>query len=94
MAVDPVHLKLGVQIAYVPNHADGDIGHSDVQFGFVSSVTKFGVFCRYWLKKELLIGDVPELRTKANSELTPFDNLLVWDSVDHKIVDETIRNFK
>ena len=28
---------MGQQIAYVPTHANGDINHRDVQFGFVTS---------------------------------------------------------
>ena len=53
----------GQQIAYVPTHAAGDLTHSDVEFGFVTSVRGDTVFCRYWSKHS-----PGELRTKANSE--------------------------
>lgn len=61
------------QIAYIPDHAEGDIEHPDVEFGFVSSDRGEGgsVFCRYWLKGR----NGRELRTTANSEATPRGNL-------------------
>lgn len=93
MPVDPKHLKLGTQIAYVPNHADGDITHADVQHGFVGVVTQGGAFCWYWLPKKYWTGSIPSLRTKANSELTPFDNILIYDFVDHKYVNEAIKAY-
>ncbi len=56
----------GDQIAYIPSHAEGDIRHKDVEFGFVTSVNEMTVFCRYWNKY------CPGLlRTTANSEATP-----------------------
>lgn len=64
-------LQQGAQIACIPDHANGDILHSDVEFGFVTSPGPGGYFCRYWSKYS-----PGELRTKANSELTP-DRLLV-----------------
>ena len=61
------------------DHAQGDMNHRDVQFGFVTSQTERhqGYFVRYWKKGE----EGRELRTTAGSELTP-DRLLV----KHKIV--------
>ena len=61
----------GTQIAYIPSHAKGKIGHKDVQFGFVTSKTQNGAFCRYFRK------DGKALRTTANSELTPWDCLVI-----------------
>lgn len=78
----------GTQIAYIPNHAHGDINHDDVKFGFVTShpinITQSvkSVFCRYWKKNCLGV-----LRTTANSELTPIDNLIQFNSVRQSIVD-------
>lgn len=69
-----IQIKPGMQIAYIPNHAEGDINHKDVEVGFVTSITENGAFCRYWSKH-----NPGELRTKANSELTPFDCLVVID---------------
>lgn len=65
----------GEQIAYVPSHAEGDINHPDVEFGFVTSQRGDTVFCRYWRR------DMTDLRTKANSEGTPIENLVRHVSV-------------
>jgi hypothetical protein len=83
-------MKKGTQIAYVPTHAKGDprgLKHPSVEFGFVMSESPRGVghFCRYWLK-----GKLGQLRTTANSELTPTDNLVVYQSVDALVVDEAL----
>lgn len=39
--------KRGDQVAYIPDHAYGDIEHPDVEFGFVTSVVFGAVFVRY-----------------------------------------------
>jgi len=81
----PQDLHPGTQIIYVPNHADG-IDHPDSQRGFVTSMTKHGAFCRYWNKHN------PEkLRTMANSELTPFDNLVIKDTHSQGEVNKWLR---
>lgn len=68
----------GTQIIYVPTHANGDINHPDCVAGFITSVRMAPgmdvAFCRYWNK-------AGELRTKANSEATPIENLVVKDTV-------------
>jgi hypothetical protein len=71
-------MKPGTQIAYIPNHANGDIIHPDVEFGFVisESTSKTGHFCRYWVK-----GEIGNLRIRANSESTPNENLVEVKSV-------------
>jgi hypothetical protein len=61
----------GTQIAYIPGHAKVQISHPDVQFGFVTSKTVNGAFCRYFRK------DGQALRTTANSELTPWGYLVL-----------------
>lgn len=66
--------KPGDQIACIPLHVDY-FEDGEIEFGFVTSVKKSGVFCRYWN------DDLTDLRTKSNSELTPFRNLIHWDSV-------------
>ncbi len=79
--------KAGDQIAYIPDHAEGDILHDDVEFGFVTSQAgKRSVFCRYWIK-----GLPGVLRTVANSEATPIENLVEHKSVHQWIVEETIK---
>jgi len=78
-------LAKGTQIAYVPGHAGGDLGHPDVEFGFVMSRGRGGYFCRYWSKHT-----PGELRKKANSELTPDFLLVQVDSVPQRRVDKAI----
>jgi hypothetical protein len=58
--------KLGDQIAYVPTHAEGNLKHPDVEFGFVTKDLGEDCFCRYWSKYSK-----GELRTKSCSERTP-----------------------
>ncbi len=87
-------MKLGTQIAYIPLHAAGDLEgvedilkHPDVEFGFVTSEGQGGAihFCRYWRK-----GYLGELRTCANSEATPTEMLMEYDSVPQEIVDRLV----
>ena len=78
----------GDQIAYVPSHANGDMDHPDVDYGFVYNVNKYDknlYFCRYWSKYEK-----GELRTKANSESTHARDLRLWWSVPQGDVNKTI----
>ena len=79
-----IEFKPGDQIAYIPMHADGDINHQDVEFGFVTSVCSdtSALFCRYWSKYS-----PGELRTKANSESTPIDMLVHHVTVIQSKVD-------
>lgn len=83
-------MKPGTQIAYVPCHAEGDVNHPDVEFGFVTSEQEgFFHFCRYWYKNRF-----GELRTKANSELTPTECLVKYESVSQALVDELLGRLK
>jgi hypothetical protein len=84
-------LTRGTQIAYVPQHVqelDNDLtsrlAHPDVEFGFVTSGPTYNnaYFCRYWRK-----GHLGDLRTKSCSEGTPFDCIVVIDSVPQVTVD-------
>ena len=81
-------MKAGTQIAYVPRHANGDIAHPDVEFGFVmsTSLKRDMHFCRYWRK-----GHLGELRTTANSELTPDDLLVEYQSVTQAVMDKALK---
>jgi len=54
------------QIIYIPRHAEGNINHPDVEFGFVMTGGLDYVFCRYWIK-----GQPGVLRTTSCSERTP-----------------------
>ena len=79
-------IKRGTQIAYIPSHANGDTSHPDVEFGFAMEKPRHvGVFCRYWRK-----GHPGELRTVANSELTPLEYIIEYESVSQRIVDSVI----
>lgn len=72
-------MEQGTQIAYVPMHANQDITHPDVQFGFVTSEGEYNHhFCRYWMKGKIGV----ELRTTANSELTPNSLLVEFASLE------------
>ena len=55
--------KIGQQIAYVPTHAQGDVNHPDVEFGFVTSQKGARVWCRFYRNPS-----TTDLRTKLNSE--------------------------
>ena len=61
----------GVQVLYIPLHANGDETHPDVEEGFVTSIYKGAVFCRFWSK-----FNRDELRTKANSEAVSIAQLI------------------
>lgn len=78
------------QIAYIPHHANGDLKHRDTEVGFVTSVSNDGktVFCRFWHDASKF-----ELRTKANSEATPYDLLVHHKSVPQKIVAIAYRKY-
>lgn len=72
----------GAQIAWIPNHAAGDIQHPDVELGFVTSTDGDLHYCRFWMK-----GQPGVLRTVANSERTPARSLVAHDSVEQTTVD-------
>lgn len=82
-------MKKGTQIAYIPTHANGDLLHPDVEFGFVISEREDAHFCRYWRK-----GHIGSLRTVANSELTPNDCLMPYAIIPQSVVDQTIRQIE
>ena len=75
------------QIMYIPDHAEGDASHPDVEYGFVTSVhpvKEDQVFCRYWREKD---GQMVDLRTKSCSMLTPANNLRKHVSVNKSRVE-------
>jgi hypothetical protein len=84
-------MKSGTQIAHIPNHANGDIHHPDVEFGFVVSENKDKTahFCRYWYKNYPTV-----LRIRANSELTPNENLVKYESHSQTEINDLIEMFK
>jgi hypothetical protein len=80
-------IKIGFQILYAPDHAINELGlikdHKDIEYGFITSKTNSGYFCRYWMKGKEGI----ELRTTANSESTNLYNLFKYEKVDQELVD-------
>lgn len=40
---------IGRAVIYIPNHANGDMSHSDVETGFIKSWNENWVFVRYHL---------------------------------------------
>jgi len=82
-------MKRGTQIIYVPSHADGNVTHPDCQAGFVTSLRNDFAFCRYWSKHH-----PGELRTRANSEATPFDYLVVQATHSQNDVDQLLEQIE
>jgi hypothetical protein len=91
-------VKPGTQIVYVPNHEMESYKKSGImnfdypsgsQPGFVAckSMKDDAVFCRYWRVTHTQEVLKCELRTTANSELTPVRNLVAMDTVPQEIVD-------
>jgi hypothetical protein len=81
-------LQRGTQIIYVPAHAKNDIHHPDCESGFVTSVSGSIAFCRYWSQYS-----PGELRTKAGSERTPIDSLVIRDTVPQERVEIALANW-
>lgn len=80
-------LKVGTQILYIPNHADGNIFHNDVEYGFVTSIAPSLniVYCRYFFKNS------NELRTMANSEAASIENIYIGQYCDQSEIDSIVR---
>jgi len=74
-------MKPGTQIIYVPMHAEGNTEHPDCQAGFVTSLRTVFALCRYWSKLH------PGELTRAHSEVTPFDCLVIQDTRPQADVD-------
>lgn len=82
-------MKPGTQIIYIPNHADRDPNHPDCELGFVTAECRElnSHFCRYW--RTGMAGK--ELRTTANSESTPNENLEEWPILPQAEIDSWIQ---
>jgi hypothetical protein len=78
---------IGTQIAYIPNHAEGEISHPDVKFGFVTKHEEGASFaiCRYWRN-----GELGTLRTTTTGEATPIENLIEHETVSQSIVEKEL----
>jgi len=82
-------IQKGSQIAYVPNHAEGNLSHPDVEFGFVTSIRDNIAFCRYWSKDSFEI-----LRTKANSEATPLNRIVLHISTAQSNINKLLADIE
>lgn len=65
-------LAVGIQVIYVPTHAEDDLDHPDCEEGFVTSVKGGYAFVRYFAK-----DGGARLRTTTCSESTPICALVV-----------------
>lgn len=79
----------GTQVVYIPNHAHADREHRDCELGFVEYHPPGSdmVHCRYFRR------GTTELRTVANSEVTPLVNLEVEEHTDQELVAELLRQY-
>jgi hypothetical protein len=80
------------QVAYFPHHAEWDIDHPDVEYGFITSVIddKGSAFVRYWRKGE----EGKALRTTSCSELTSLDRLMKVESATKGEVERAWKGVK
>lgn len=87
--IKPEDAVRGKQIVYIPSHADGNPGHPDSEFGFITSSGRVNaleggdaVFCRYFFN-----GKAGKIRTTANSESTNLRDLYPCESVPQFVVE-------
>lgn len=68
----------------------GDTEHPDCEAGFVTSVDRGrGIaWCRYWRAYTM------ELRTKANSEMTRINTLVVEETVPQDVIDRKLKDIE
>lgn len=79
-------LTIGTQVAYIPDHAEGKIGHEAVEFGFIyrHAPDDDAAYCKYWRQ------DLKGLRTVAGSELTQARHLITHTCVPVGQVQEAL----
>lgn len=80
--------EIGSQIAYIPSHADGEITHPNVEFGFIESLDNQVAYCRYWRR-----GQLGKLRTVDDSEETPLLQLVAHKSVSQQLIEHYLDQF-
>lgn len=75
-------LERGIQVVYVPSHANGSINHPDSERGFVTSTNgKDIVFCRFFYPNS------SSLRTVANSESVQVVDLVIVEHHPQEEID-------
>jgi hypothetical protein len=94
----------GMQIKYLPTHANGDVNHPDCEQGFITSVKVIDVahtivFARFWYKGHLpaTIKDVAScLRTRGNSEGAELIDIVFLDKAEclpQDIIDYALKTY-
>ncbi len=82
-------LKKGVQIVYVPSHANGNVNHLDSEEGFIADKAGMRIdyiHCRFWSKEN------PEfLRTTANGEATPLDCIVIKNTREQWKIENALK---
>jgi hypothetical protein len=90
-------LARGTQVVYVPNHlkTTDPIEPGGLEPGFITNgPTNTGAyFVRYWQVRGKHFGPNYVLRTQANSELTPGENLVVRDTVPQAEVENALEKY-
>ena len=73
---------VGDQIAYLPTHVEGEIEHSDVEFGFITTINERHrrAWCRFFFH------GTTELRTVSNSEVVGLESLLKYHHSEHRVI--------
>lgn len=95
--------KRGDQVLYAPEHVLRQyqlgssnfsvkdlIGHPDIEFGFITSVSGNVAFCRFWSKA----NNFTDLRTNGNSEFVFQSRLFLYDLKPQEIINEFLNNLK
>lgn len=77
----------GMQIIYVPTHANKNLEHVDCEYGFVTSTNEKFVFCRYWIRNEYA-----KLRIKSNSEATDPNDLVIRNCYPQEVILDSLED--
>jgi Zn-finger protein len=88
------NFKRGDQILYIPDYANENRNHPDVEAGFVTStkIVSDGsttVFCRFWRNR-----NCETLRTKSNSEGCDERNLIHYISVNQQTINHLLNSIE
>ncbi len=91
MDKDEKQFQRGDQVAYIPDHANGDIHDDSVEFGFVTSGPNNNgdYYVRYWTKRSK--PESPTLRTKLNSECSPVRLLKPFKFTTNENVNQALK---
>lgn len=86
------NVRIGMQVIYIPSHVieftklgGNPVDDDSVEYGFVTNYSHGTVFCRFFYPNK-------DLRTKANSESTPYESLFILPE-DRRVPQEFVDNF-